>query len=38
MWRAARDPEIERDLKDTLVAKAAALGFDISRLTFVDQH
>ena len=38
LWILARDPEIERDLKDTLVAKAAALGFDISSLTFVDQH
>jgi apolipoprotein D and lipocalin family protein len=38
LWILARDPEIERDLKDTLVAKAAALGFNISRLIFVDQH
>jgi apolipoprotein D and lipocalin family protein len=38
LWILARDPEIERGLKDTLIAKAAALGFDISKLIFVDQH
>ena len=38
LWILARDPEIKNDLKDTLIAKAAALGFDISGLIFVDQH
>jgi apolipoprotein D and lipocalin family protein len=38
LWILARDPEIKDDLKDTLIAKAAALGFDTSGLIFVDQH
>ena len=38
LWILARDPEIERGLKDTLIAKAAALGFDTSKLIFVDHH
>jgi apolipoprotein D and lipocalin family protein len=38
LWILARDPEIENDLKDTLIAKAAALGFDTSGLIFVKQH
>jgi apolipoprotein D and lipocalin family protein len=38
LWILARDPEIKIDLKDTLIAKAAALGFDINGLIFVNQH
>ncbi|OPY14493.1 MAG: Outer membrane lipoprotein Blc precursor [Syntrophus sp. PtaB.Bin001] len=38
LWILARSPEISRDLKNTLVAKAAALGFDTSKLIFVDHR
>jgi apolipoprotein D and lipocalin family protein len=38
LWILARDPEIKNDLRDTLIAKAAALGFDTSGLIFVDQR
>ena len=35
LWILARDPEISADLKNILVAKAARLGFDTSKLIFV---
>jgi apolipoprotein D and lipocalin family protein len=35
LWILARDPEISDDLKKILVAKAAARGFDTSKLIFV---
>jgi apolipoprotein D and lipocalin family protein len=38
LWILARNPEINKDLKDTLVAKAATLGFETSKLIFVDHH
>lgn len=38
LWILARDPEIKEDLKDILIAKAAALGFDTSRLIFADHR
>jgi apolipoprotein D and lipocalin family protein len=38
LWILARDSEIENDLKNSLVAKAAALGFDTSSLIFVNHH
>ncbi|HEX2964541.1 MAG TPA: lipocalin family protein [Syntrophorhabdaceae bacterium] len=38
LWILARSPEISRDLKNTLVAKAAASGFDTSKLIFVDHR
>jgi apolipoprotein D and lipocalin family protein len=38
LWILARDPEIKPELKDMLVAKAAALGFDTDKLVFVDQR
>ena len=38
LWILARDPEIKPELKDMLTAKAAALGFDTSKLIFVDQR
>jgi len=36
LWILARSPAIKQELKDMLVAKAAALGFDTSKLIFVD--
>ena len=38
LWILARDPEIKKELKDALMAKAAELGFDVSGLIFVDQR
>jgi len=38
LWILARDPEIENELKDTLITKAATLGFDVSKLIFVDHR
>jgi apolipoprotein D and lipocalin family protein len=38
LWILARTPEISQELKATLVAKAAARGFDTSKLIFVDQR
>ena len=38
LWILSRDPEIASDLKNTLVAKASALGFDTSGLIFVNQR
>jgi len=38
LWILARNPEIEKDLKDLLIAKATTLGFDTSKLIFVDHH
>ena len=35
-WILARSPEIEKNLRDTLIAKAAARGFDTSKLLFVE--
>lgn len=35
-WILARTPEINSELKDRLIAKATALGFDTSKLIFVD--
>ena len=35
-WILARAPEIRADLRDGLIAKAAALGFDTSKLIFVE--
>jgi len=37
LWILARNPEIKNDLKDILIAKATTLGFDTSKLIFVDQ-
>ena len=36
LWILARTPEISRELRDRLIAKAAASGFDTSKLIFVD--
>ncbi len=38
LWLLARSSQIEQGLKDTLIAKAAALGFETSKLVFVDHH
>ncbi|MDD2467549.1 MAG: lipocalin family protein [Desulfobulbus sp.] len=38
LWILARDPEMKNELKDSLMAKASALGFDVSKLIFVDQR
>lgn len=38
LWLLARQPKINDDIKKTLIAKAASLGFDTSKLIFVDQN
>jgi apolipoprotein D and lipocalin family protein len=38
LWILARSPEIKQELKDMLIAKAATLGFDTSRLIFADHR
>ncbi len=35
LWILARDPEIRDDLKNIIIAKAATLGFDTSKLIFI---
>jgi len=36
LWILSRTPEMKMDVKDKLMARAAALGFDTSKLIFVD--
>jgi apolipoprotein D and lipocalin family protein len=36
LWILARNPKIKEDIKDILIAKATALGFDTSKLIFVN--
>lgn len=38
LWILARTPVIDRALQQQLVARAAALGFDTSKLIYVDQQ
>jgi apolipoprotein D and lipocalin family protein len=38
LWILSRTPEMKKDVKDKLLAKAAALGFDTSKLIFVDHR
>ena len=38
LWILARGPKIKEAIKDILIAKAAALGFDTSKLIFVDHN
>jgi len=38
LWLLARTPVINQDLQDRLIAEAARLGFDTSKLIFVDHH
>jgi apolipoprotein D and lipocalin family protein len=37
LWILAREPRIKEDVKNNLIAKAAALGFETNKLIFVDQ-
>jgi apolipoprotein D and lipocalin family protein len=37
LWLLARSPTLDAATRERLVARAAALGFDIARLIFVDQ-
>ena len=36
LWLLARSPTLDAATRDRLVARAAALGFDISKLIFVN--
>ena len=36
LWILARGPRLQEHIKDILIAKVAALGFDTSKLIFVD--
>jgi apolipoprotein D and lipocalin family protein len=36
LWLLARGPEMREDVKDILIAKAKALGFDTSKLIYVN--
>jgi len=38
LWMLARSPEVPDSLKESLTAKAAALGFDTGKLIFVDHR
>ncbi|WP_224982244.1 lipocalin family protein [Geomonas agri] len=38
LWILSRSPEMEASVKDRLVAKAAALGFDTSKLIFITHN
>jgi apolipoprotein D and lipocalin family protein len=38
LWILSRSPVMNEDIKDTLIEKAAASGFDTSKLIFVDHH
>ena len=38
LWLLAREPKIEENLKQMLLVRAASLGFDVSKLIFVDQE
>jgi apolipoprotein D and lipocalin family protein len=38
LWILAREPGIKEDVKNNLIAKAAALGFETNKLIFVDQN
>lgn len=37
LWILAREPKIKAEVKDFLLGKAAALGFDTPKLIFVEQ-
>lgn len=37
LWILSRTPSMQTDVKDRLIAEAAALGFDTSRLIYVTQ-
>lgn len=38
LWLLARTPEIDPELRDKLLQKASAAGFDVNELIFVDQQ
>ena len=38
LWILAREPKLDADLRARLIGKAAALGFDTSKLIFVEQE
>ena len=38
LWILSRTPEMKKDVKDRLMTKAATLGFDTSKLIFVDHR
>ena len=38
LWILSRSPELRAEIRDRLIAKAAALGFDTGRLIFVDHR
>jgi apolipoprotein D and lipocalin family protein len=38
LWILSRNPEIKKELKDTLITKATTMDFDTSKLIFVDHH
>jgi apolipoprotein D and lipocalin family protein len=38
LWILSRTPEMHQEVKDKLVAQAAAAGFDTNKLIFVDQR
>jgi apolipoprotein D and lipocalin family protein len=38
LWILARNTEIKRELRDRLIARAAAMGFDTDKLIFVDNR
>jgi apolipoprotein D and lipocalin family protein len=38
LWILARTPELNREIKNKLIEKAATFGFDTSKLIFVDHY
>ena len=38
LWILARAPELNQEIKNKLIEKAGALGFDTSKLIFVNQY
>jgi apolipoprotein D and lipocalin family protein len=38
LWILARSPKIKEDIKNILIAKATALGFDTNKLIYVNQN
>lgn len=38
LWILGRKPNLDQHIKDILIAKATAAGFDTSKLIFVDHH
>jgi apolipoprotein D and lipocalin family protein len=38
LWLLSRNPDMKEDIKNSLIAKATALGFDTSKLIYVNHH